>query len=347
MIRKFLLVVVLSLSLVTLTARAQDSRPRLVASFSILADVARNVAGDAADVTSLIPPGADPHAYSPAPNDLAAVADADVVLINGAEFEQGLLKTIESVLGDKTPVVASTCAEILPFGEAAPPPAATPAADDPVAARCAEHVGELDALNIAAPAYPVAPLGRLYALTCTSDGEDGNCDPHVWFNPYNVQLWALFIRDTLSDLDPAHAQVYKDNAAAYIAQVEALKAEVNTQIASLPVERRVLVTDHDALGYFADTFGFRVVGLVVPSVSTVAEPSAQEIAGLIDTIRTEHVPAVFAGETVSPTLSQQVADEAGAQFYVIYAESLTDGGAAPTYLDLLRYDVTTVVDALK
>ena len=90
----------------------------------------------------------------------------------------------------------------------------------------------------------------------------------------------------------------------------------------------MLVTDHDALGYFAATYGFQIVGLVVPSVSTLAEPSAQEIAALIDTIRAQHVPAVFAGVTVSPTLSQQVADEAGAQFYTLYAESLSaDDGA--------------------
>ncbi len=346
MIRKLLLVVLLLVTVTIGTVQAQENRLRVVVSFSVLADVAQNVAGDAADVTSLIPAGADPHAYSPAPNDLMAVADADVVLINGAEFEQGLLKTIESVLGDKTPVVASSCVEILPFGDAELPPASTPD-DDPLAQRCADNVSELDARSIAPPAYPVAPLGRLHTLACTSDGEEGNCDPHVWFNPYNVQLWTLFIRDTLSELDPANAGVYQQNAAEYIAQVEALKLEVSAQIAGLPEERRVLVTDHDALGYFAKTFGLRVVGLVVPSVSTVAEPSAAEIAQLIDTIRAQNVPAVFAGSTVSPALSQQVADESGAQFYTVYAEALTDGGDAPTYLDFLRYDVTTIVDALR
>lgn len=345
MIRKPILLVLLLSLLVAIGVQAQTSRLRVIASFSILADVARNVAGDAADVTSLIPAGADPHAYSPTPSDLAAVSDADLILINGAQFEQGLLKTIESVLGDKQPVVASTCVEILPFGDAQPAP---PIPDEADASYCANHFNELAAFGAAYPFYSVASLGHLFAIDCTAgESGEGNCDPHVWFNPYNVQLWALFIRDTLSELDPANAGVYQQNAGAYITQVESLKGEVSAQIASLPEDRRVLVTDHDALGYFASTFGFRVVGLVVPSVSTVAEASAQEIAQLIDTIRTQHVPAVFAGATVSPTLSQQVADEAGAQFYTLYAESLTDGGDAPTYLDFLRYNVTTIVGALK
>ena len=112
-------------------------------------------------------------------------------------------------------------------------------------------------------------------------------------------------------------------------------------------DKRVLVTDHDALGYFADTYGFQIVGMVVPSVSTDAEPSAQQIAQLIDVIRAQHVPAIFAGVSVNPALSQQVADEAGAHFYTLYTESLTDsGGKAPTYIDLMNTDMQTIVASL-
>jgi ABC-type Zn uptake system ZnuABC Zn-binding protein ZnuA len=341
------LALLLAVLLIAVSVHAQESRLRVVASFSILADVARNVAGDAADVATLVPPDADPHAYTPAPTDLAAVADADVVLINGAQFEQGLLTTVASVMGDKVPVVASTCVEILPFGAAPLYEPAAPIVDDASAQRCAAHVGELDAVGAPAPDYPT--LGRLYALNCTvSAGEEqGGCDPHVWFNPYNVELWTLTIRDTLSVLDPANADVYAHNAAAYIDQVEAMRQATSEQVTALPDAQRELITDHEALGYFAATYQFRVVGVVVPSLSTLAEPSAQEIAALIDTIRAEHDPAIFAGSTVSPTLSRQVADEAGAQFYTLYAESLgaADGPAA-TYLDFMRYNVQTVVEAL-
>ncbi len=346
MIRKALLLAFVLL-LASASVHAQGKRLQVVASFTILADVAQNVAGDAADVTTLIPSDADPHAYTPTPGDLAKVADADVVLIDGAQFEQGLLKTISSVMGDKAPVAASDCVEILAFGQSAPSAEATAIPDDPMAQRCDENVGELDTLGAAPPTY--ATLGRLYAINCTvtPGAEDGNCDPHVWFNPYNVELWTLNIRDTLSALDPANADTYQHNATAYLDQIETMKQDVAAQIETLPVERRVLVTDHDALGYLAATYDFQVVGLVVPSVSTLAESSAADIAQLIDTIRAQHVPAVFAGVTVNPALSQQVADEAGARFYTLYAESLTaKDGAAPTYLDFMRYNVQTIVDAL-
>ncbi|MEO8395223.1 MAG: metal ABC transporter substrate-binding protein, partial [Chloroflexota bacterium] len=298
------------------------------------------------------PVDADPHAYTPTPSDLAKISDADVVFVNGALLEQGLLKTIES--SAKLVVPVSECVEILPFGDAQPvPDAATPDASDPTAQRCASHVSELDKLGITQPSYQVAPLGQLYAINCVAgagDGESeaGNCDPHVWFNPYNVDLWALMIRDTLSALNPDRADMYAVFAHSYNVQIELLKSALDKEIATLPPEKRVLVTDHDALGYFAATYGFKVVGMVVPSVSTDAEPSAQQIAALIDIIREQHVPAVFAGVSVNPALAQQVADEAGAQFYTLYTESLTDvNGAALGYGDLMDTDMRTIVEALR
>jgi ABC-type Zn uptake system ZnuABC Zn-binding protein ZnuA len=134
--KKLILLFAVLLMTVAVVVRAQNSRLRVVASFSILGDVARSVAGDAADVTTLIPPDADPHAYSPAPGDMTAVADADVVLVDGGQFEQGLLATIATVMGDKSPVVASQCVEILPFGAVVSSAEATPAPADPTAQRC-------------------------------------------------------------------------------------------------------------------------------------------------------------------------------------------------------------------
>ena len=347
MLKKSLLLVALLMLTAAVSVDAQPARLKVVASFTILEDVVKNVAGDAADVDTLIPPDADPHEYTPTPSDLAKISDADVIFVNGALLEQGLLKTIESTA--KLVVPVSECVEILPFGNA-PQPAATPAvADDVNNRRCAENVGELDALGVVQPSYPVNPLGQLYEINCVAGGAgDGNCDPHVWFNPYNIELWTLTIRDTLSQLDPANADTYKANAAAYLTQLQTLQHDLNVDLANLPDEKRVLVTDHDALGYFAATFGFKIVGMVVPSVSTDAEPSAQQIAQLIDTIKAQHVPAIYAGVSVNPALSQQVADEAGAHFYTLYTESLTDSsGKAPTYIDLMNTDMQTIVESLQ
>lgn len=357
MFRKFLLLVALLLA--TSVVHAQDDRLHIIASFTILADVAQNVAGDAADVSTLIPVDADPHAFTPAPSNLAAVTDADVVLISGINLEAGLLEAIEGALGSKTPVVASSCVPVLPFGEAEehdPESEGTEATAMPESDACAANAAELDAIGAVPPAYET--LGRLESITCAGDEhdheaegehahEEGSCDPHVWFNPYNVQLWALTIRDALSAADPANAATYAANAAAYVQQLESLKTELDTMLSALPQENRVLVTDHEALGYFASTYGFTVVGLVVPGVSTAAEPSAVQIAQLIDTIRAEGVPAVFAGVTVSPQLAEQVATDAGASFYTLYTESLSaPDGAAPTYLDFMRYNMQTIVSAL-
>ena len=346
LIKKSLSLVV-ALLIAAISVHAQDAqRLKVVASFTILEDVVRNVAGDAADVDVLVPADTDPHAYTPTPSDLAKISDADVVFVNGALLEQGLLKTIESSAKRIVPV--SQCVAILPFGDSLPTP--VPLASDPENMhRCAQNLGELETLGAVQPNYPIAPLGQLYQLNCVAGGDgEGNCDPHVWFNPYNVELWTLYIRDSMIRLDPANGSSYKANAANYLAQVEQMSADVSTQASQLAPEKRVLVTDHDALGYFADTYGFQIIGMVVPSVSTDAEPSAQQIAALIDTIKTQHVTAVFAGVSVNPALSQQVADEAGAHFYTLYTESLTDdSGKAPTYLDLMRTNMQTIADSLR
>ncbi|MCZ7542393.1 MAG: zinc ABC transporter substrate-binding protein [Anaerolineae bacterium] len=335
---------------------------QVVASFSILADVARNVAGDAADVTALMPLNADPHSFVPAPRDLVALAEADVVLTVGASFEEGMAVSVANAGEDVNVVVASACVAILPFGdaaahgddaaheEAAHEDDAAHADDSEIAALCATHKAELAALVGEAADAPqdAAPLGRLYTLDCGEAHEAGGCDPHVWTDPDNVMLWTMMVRDTLSALDPDHAAAYADNATAYL---EALNALVNEEIApavsTIPEASRKLVTNHAALGYFAHRFGFEVVGLVIPGASTLAEPSAAEVAGLIDAIRAEGVPAVFAETTANPDLAWRIAEETGVPFYTLYTGSLGEpDGPAGTYLDYMRHNVRTFVAAL-
>jgi ABC-type Zn uptake system ZnuABC Zn-binding protein ZnuA len=177
--------------------------------------------------------------------------------------------------------------------------------------------------------------------------EEGICDPHVWMNPQNVMLWTLTIRDTLSERDPANAETYARNAEAYIAQLSELHSEIETLLESIPPQNRVLVTNHDSLGYFAAQYGFEVVGVVISGGSTVAEPSAQDIATLIEVIEAHRVQAVFAETTINPDIAQQVANESGAVLYTLYSGSLGDAdGPASTYLDYMRYNTRTIVDGL-
>ncbi len=352
-------------------ALAQAERLQVVASFSILADVVAQVAGESADVRALIPIGADPHSYVPTPQDLIALAQADVVFLVGAGFEESLLSTLENAAAEMNLVTVSSCVEILPFGGEASPHAEGEAhaaeeahaghAGEPVAL-CEAHHAELEALHgteteAHAGHAHVEPLGMLYTLACgghhdEAEGEHahatGSCDPHVWTDPANGMLWALFARDTLSQLDPAHAETYAANAAAYVAALDSLTAETLEPLAaSIPAENRKLVTGHLAFGYLADRFDLTLIGTIIPGGSSLAEPSAAEIAGLITAIREQGVPAVFAETTVNPELAQRVADETGAAFYSLYSGTLSaPDGPAPTYLDYLRYNMQTLARAL-
>jgi len=171
-------------------------------------------------------------------------------------------------------------------------------------------------------------------------------DPHVWFDVRNVMVWVDNIEATLSALDPAHADTYAANAAAYRQRLEALDAWILEQVATVPEENRKLVTNHPAFGYFADRYGFEQVGTVYP-VSPSAEPSAQDIARLEEAIRQYGVPAVFTENTVNPTLAEQVAHDTGITVVPLYTGSLGEpGSGVEDYIALMEYDVGAIVAAL-
>lgn len=351
---------------------AQADPLRVIASSSILADVAGRVAGEAAEVTSLMPLFADPHSYTPAPRDLVALAEADAILVVGAGLEENLTVALEDLAGDSPLITVSRCVNILPFGmgtsEAAEQLADHAQDDDPlrgIAAQCAAHHAELESLlghhEDAEQAHEAeshaASLGMLYTLACGGHDDDhagdndhaaGGCDPHVWTDPHNVMLWTLLIRDTLSELDPASAATYAANAAAYLAELQALvEDEVEPLLGSIPPESRRLVTNHLAFSYYAQAFDLEMLGTVLPGASTLAEPSAAEIAALIGAIRDNNIPAVFAETTANRTLAEQVAAETGVAFYALYSGSLSEpDGPAGTYLDYTRHNTRVITEAL-
>jgi ABC-type Zn uptake system ZnuABC Zn-binding protein ZnuA len=269
---------------------------RVVASTSILGDVVRNVGGDAVDVTVLIAPGQDPHAYEPSPRDVAAIENAQVVFTNGLGLEAGLESTIRAAASKGQPVIAAS-----------------------------DGVKVLE----------------------DSTGEHAGGDPHVWFDPANVKVWVANIQASLKALDPARATTYEANASAYNVKLDELNTYIQQQVAKVPVDRRKLVTDHEALGYFAARNGFQIVGTVIPGYSTVAEPSAANLADLITKIRAQKVPAVFIGTTANPKVAQTVAQETGARVLPLYSESLgAPGSGADTYIGMMRTDVDTIVRGL-
>ncbi len=179
-------------------------------------------------------------------------------------------------------------------------------------------------------------------------GLEHGVDPHMWLDPNLVVTYVENIRDGLSKADPDGAQIYKSNAERYIAQMKDLDGWIVEQVNTIPAERRLLVTNHEALGYFADRYGFTVIGTVIPGMSTDAAPSAKDVVGLIEQVKSLGAPAIFLGEVENPALAQQIADETGVKVVNdLYLESLTDGPPAPTYIEMMKYDVTQIVEALK
>ena len=168
-------------------------------------------------------------------------------------------------------------------------------------------------------------------------------------HPHNVIYWALMIRDALSALDHDNAAAYAANASAYAREVAALEADfITPALAELTEDKRVLITGHGSMGYFATAFGFEIITTVVSSVSTVAEPSARDVAAVVDVVRDEGVPAIFSDIHLSDMLLNAIASETGVEVVGLHSDSLgAADGPAGTYLDYMRYNVSAIVEALK
>ena len=284
----------------------------VVSTSNIVADWVRVVGQDRVDVFSLLPPNADPHTFRPGTQDVTRVADADLVLSIGLSLEAGWLsKLVENASHDPNSVVA--------LGEVV----------DPI--EFAEIFGEEEDHEEEEEGH-----GR------------GTLDPHFWFDPLRVKQAVNNIATRLSSLDPAGETFYQENAAAYIEQLDELDAWIRAEVATVPPERRLLVTSHDSFQYFAQRYGFEVVGAVMPT-TTQAEPTALELSELIEIIEHEGVPAVFTEKSHSDRLSRRVAEETGATLIGgLYTGSLSEpDGEAGTYVDMMRYNVQTIVEALR
>jgi ABC-type Zn uptake system ZnuABC Zn-binding protein ZnuA len=298
---------------------------KVLAVETFLADMAQNVAGDRLKVDALIPIGVDPHAFEPTPQDVARIAGSQVLIVNGAGFEGWLDNVLENAGGERTVIVASA-------GLAMRAPGNEEAAH--------EHEDEEHQHDAAtAPSAADEHAGHHH--------HEG--DPHFWLDPINAIKYIENIRDGLSQADPAGAATYARNADAYIAQLKELDAWIREQVKQIPAERRLLVTNHESFGYFADRYGFTIVGTVIPSASTGASPSAQQMAQLVEHIRAVGAPAIFLETGTNPQLARQLAQEAGVEVVTeLFTHSVTGpDGPAPTYLEMMRYNVKAIADGLK
>lgn len=303
----------------------QGEKLQVLATTSIIADLVANVGGDLLDLTVLVPLGSDPHTFSPTPQDVVAVANADVVFLNGLDYEEFLAELIENAGGETAIIALAMGVETRKFEEM------EGSNHDEEENEEHDETGEEHEPDEDEPSH----------------AHEGS-DPHIWLTPANAIIMVHNIEHALSKLDPANAETYQANATAYMAQLEDLDAWAKNQIESIPAENRKMVTDHDAFGYYADRYGLTVVGAVIPAYSTSAEPSAQELAELQEVIEGQNVQAVFVGITANPVLSRQLAADSGLQVVPLYAETLGEtGSGVETYLDLIRYNTTVIVEALR
>jgi len=312
--RKFLrhsfwIILFVVMSSCTPNQASRDGRLEVVATTTIVADVVSQVGADHIHLVSLLPPGVDPHSFSPAPRELSAIANADLVFMNGVGLESFMTQVLENAGGEAILLSVS----------------------DGVSLRIYQGEGHVQDADTNEHGMP---------------GEN-EYDPHVWMDPTNVVIWTQNIAAALSQADPENAQAYATNAEKYIEQLLELDRWAKVQVAKIPTNQRNLVTNHDSLGYFADHYGFEIIGAVIPGFSTLAEPSAQDIAGLQMDVKDRHAKAIFVDTTVNSVLAERIAEDTGLVLIQLYSGSLSAAnGPAETYLDYMRYNINAIVTGL-
>jgi zinc/manganese transport system substrate-binding protein len=174
----------------------------------------------------------------------------------------------------------------------------------------------------------------------------GAADPHAWQSVPNAAIYVGNIRDAMVAADPANAATYRANATAYLTKLEALDHDVREAVARIPINRRKVISTHDAFGYFAAAYD--ITFIAPEGVSTETEPSARDIATIIGQIKKERIPAVFLENVSDPRIMRQIASETGAAIGgTLYSDSLTnEKGEAPIYIAMVRHNISTIASAL-
>ena len=292
--------------------RLNDRPLRIIATTSIIGDVVANVSGTDVELITLMAYDQDPHSFEPSAGELTAVAAADVVFVNGWDLEEGLVDDLATIAGD-TPVVAVS------------------ANIDPLVPSDSRH----DA-----------------GTAADADHDHGQIDPHTWFSVPNVKQWVENISQILGDLDPPNAALYEKNAQSYLLELEDVDDYIHEQIDNVPVDKRNLVTNHGVFNYFAEEYGLKIVGTIIPSTSTQAEPSAGDLAELIKDIEKSGVCTIFSDIAANDNLAQTVAMELNGcdevEIVPLHTGSIgPQGSGADSYIGMIRANVDRIVEGLE
>jgi zinc/manganese transport system substrate-binding protein len=295
----------LAMSVITLTASVASSafaEPlKVVASFTIIADFAKNVGGDRINLTTIVGPDGDAHVYEPSPADAVAMAGADVVLVNGLHFE-GFLQRLVDASATKATIAVLT--------------------------------------------KGVTPINFKPEFADADAAEGADTDPHAFQSIANAKIYVKNIADAFCTADAAGCDSYKANATAYNAKLDAVEGDVKAAIQSIPEEKRVVITSHDAFGYFEKAYGLTF--LAPEGVSTESEPSAADVAKLASQVKQDKAAAVFIENITNARLIEQIASETGIKVGgTLYSDALSQPeGPASTYIDLMHNNVAQIKGAI-
>lgn len=311
---------------------ADTGKLQIVATTSILGDIVRHITDTEADVETLVPIGADPHDYTPSARQVAALETADLVVANGLGLEEGLEDILDSIERDGAMVL-----RIAP--EVDPLPFAEPGGHDHGSDE-EHHEEDGEAHDSDNDAEDHESNGE--------HGDHGDLDPHVWLDPVRMAAATELIGDTLAAIDPSID--WGVRARTHARRLMAVDTAVRETLSVISPNRRKLITNHEALGYWADRYEFEVVGVVIPGGSTLAEPSSAELARLVEVIEAEGVTAIFAETTEPSALAEAVAAEVDTDVAVVelYTGSLGPvGSGAATYVGMLLTNAERIADALR
>ncbi|MEQ8824223.1 MAG: metal ABC transporter substrate-binding protein [Filomicrobium sp.] len=296
-----------------------ENKMRVVATFSILADMARNVGGERVEVVSLVRAGSDAHVFNPTPSDAVKVGRADVVIENGLGFEGWLARLVKASGYNGERVVASEGVKPLSF------------ADGSHSRGHGHHKGH----------------GHGKSHKHDSGHAHGEYDPHVWQDLDKARIYVKNIARGFCAADKPGCPTYKSNAAAYLKAMQVLDDAIAQKFASIPKAQRKMITSHDAFNYLGERYGIEIYA--PEGLSTESEPSAKDIAGIIRQIRSDGIKALFIENVSDPRMIEQIARETGLKpAGRLYSDSLSvKGGNAETYLQLMRYNAGLIVEALR
>lgn len=298
----------------------------VVATTSILGDVVSNVIGDDATLEVIIPVGADAHDFQASPQQVSILSTADLVVAVGLGLEEGLHDALEGAETDGAHVLeVASLVDPLPFGESE--------ACESDEAEDHDHEDHDDEEGTEDHDH--------------DEHDHGSCDPHIWMDPLRMAEAAHVIAEELEEIAPGRG--WEERAEAYANDLSQANDEIIAILSGIPEASRKLVTNHEALGYFASAYDFEIVGVVIPGGSTLGDPSSAELAALVDVIREQQVSAIFTDLSSPSGLAETVAEEAGSEISVVglYTESLGEpGSGADTLIGMLTTNAQSVADAL-